>query len=395
MRKQLIATPLVGSALLSISFSLHAEGLVETITGTNINESQVLKDWGIEVGGWADAGITYASHNSDSHNNAPIAFTDRNSDFMLNQVNLYIEKAVNTEGSGWDIGGRVDFMFGTDADNTQATGWDNRIMDQEFNSYDVAFPQAYMEIYAPLGNGLTAKLGHFYTNIGYEVVTAPDNFFYSHAYTMNYGEPFTHSGALFTYQVTDNIYVSGGAVTGWDNFRENGGDWSFLGGAGWTSDDAKTSVALSVISGENGDDSVSQNTTMYSIVLSHDITDQLHYVFQHDFGVIEDGTAPGDDADWYGINQYLMYDINDQLSAGVRGEWFSDNGKGIYTVNDTSVRGNYYAVTAGLNYSPLGWLKFRPEVRYDWVDTNGRGGPYNDGAETDQIEFSVDMIVTF
>ncbi len=285
-------------------------------------------------------------------------------------------------------------MFGTDAKRTQATGLDNQILgstnNKSSNQYDVAFPQAYAEIYAPIGNGLTAKVGHFYTNIGYEVVTAPDNFFYSHAYTMLYAEPFTHSGVLLNYQVNDNISVSGGAVTGWDNFDENGGDWSFLGGANWTSDDEKTALAVSLITGENGDDSVAQNTTMYSVVLSHDLSDNLHYVFQHDFGTTENGVAAGEDSDWYGINQYLTYDINDKLAAGLRVEWFSDNDN---RVSDFSA--NYYAVSAGLNYSPVSWLKFRPEVRYDWADTNGAGAVYDAGNENDQVAVSMDMIFTF
>jgi len=380
---------LMGCSMIMTS-TAHAEGAIESLTGSNINESQILKNLGIEVGGWAAAGIAYASHNGDHNSNAPISFNDRIDEVMLNQVNLYLEKAVNTKGNAWDIGGRVDFMFGTDANKTQASGWDNRILDNAFNNYNVAFPQAYAEIYAPIGNGLTAKIGHFYTNIGYEVVTAPDNFFYSHAYTMLYGEPFTHSGVLLTYQVNDNLSVSGGAVTGWDNFDKNGGDWSFLGGANWTSDDEKTALAVSLISGENGDDSIGQNTTMYSIVLSHDINDKLHYVFQHDLGITEDGAAPGQDSDWYGINQYLTYDINDKLAAGLRAEWFSDS--------DGRVSGfgaNYYAISAGVNYNPISWLKFRPEVRYDWADTNGAGAVYDNGNENDQIAVSMDMIVTF
>ena len=45
-------------------------------------------------------------------------------------------------------------------------------------------------------NDWKIKLGHFYTPIGYEVVPANGNFFYTHAYTMQYGEPFTHTGVL-------------------------------------------------------------------------------------------------------------------------------------------------------------------------------------------------------
>jgi len=399
MFKKNLTPALISGALMTASANLFAAGAIESLTDVNINDASLLKDNGIEIGGWAAAGITYASHNGDHHSNAPISFNDRNNDFQLNQLNLFIERAVNTKGSDWDIGGRVDFMFGTDGPNTQASGWDNQILgssgDKTFNQYDVAFPQAYAEIFAPIGNGLTAKIGHFYTNIGYEVVTAPDNFFYSHAYTMLYAEPFTHSGALLTYQVNDNISVSGGAVTGWDNFDENGGDWSFLGGASWTSDDERTSVAASLITGENGDDSIDQNTTMYSLVLSHDINDKLHYVFQHDFGVTEDGAGAGDDSDWYGINQYLTYDLNEKVGLGLRAEWFSDSDGRVSGDDLGNYGANYYAVSVGVNYTPVSWLKFRPEVRYDWVDSNGSGGPYDNGNETDQVALSMDMILTF
>jgi hypothetical protein len=392
MKIKHIAPIIIGCSLITTNMA-QAEGAIESLTGSNINDAKILKDLGIEIGGWAAAGITYASHNGDHNSNAPISFNDRINEVMLNQLNLYVEKAVVTNGNDWSIGGRVDFMFGTDAKRTQAAGLDNQILgstnNKSFNQYDVAFPQAYAEIYAPIGNGLTAKVGHFYTNIGYEVVTAPDNFFYSHAYTMLYAEPFTHSGALLTYQVNDNISVSGGAVTGWDNFDNNGGDWSFLGGASWASDDQKTALAVSLITGENGDDSVGQNSTMYSVVLSHDISDNLHYVFQHDFGTTE-GLAAADDTDWYGINQYLTYDINDKLATGLRFEWFSDRDNRVSDFN-----ANYYAISAGVNYSPVSWLKFRTEVRYDWADTNGAGSAFDNGNENDQVAVSMDMIFTF
>ncbi|MGR9100867.1 MAG: outer membrane beta-barrel protein, partial [Gammaproteobacteria bacterium] len=146
-------------------------------------------------------------------------------------------------------------------------------------------------------------------------------------------------------------------------------------------------VAVAVITGDQ-DESVSDNTTMYSIVISHDIADNLHYVFQHDLGVMEGGAPNGGDTDWYGINQYLTYDINDELSAGVRAEWFRDS-DGARTDFD----GNFYAFTAGLNWSPTPWMKLRPEVRYDWADTTT--DPFNGSTDDDQIAFSMDVIITF
>ena len=417
--KKNMTLPLVGGALLAASVGVNAEGVIEATTGVNINETAALKNLGIEVGGWADAGITYASHSNPNGNNGPsggtsstIPFgTDRVNEFQLNQAYLFLEKAVATSGSNWDLGGRVDFLFGTDANSTQGAGWDDQILGSDenktFNQYDVAFPQAYAEIYAPFGNGVTAKIGRFYTIIGYETVTSPDNFFYSHAYTMNYGEPFTHTGALLSYQINNNWSITGGAVNGWDNFRRNagGGNWSFLGGVNWTSDDERSSLAVSLITGDeyivnrNRANVVvgsnSSNRTMYSIVFSHDFSDRLHYVLQHDLGVQQNNTSSGRDADWYGINQYLSYDINDKLAAGLRAEWFSDNGYtngGFSRINN--FRANYYAISAGVNYSPASWLKFRPEVRYDWADTNGAGKVFG-GNKNDQVQVAMDMIVTF
>ena len=57
--------------------------------------------------------------------------------------------------------------------------------------YAWALPQAYAEL---ADCDVSVKLGHFYTPVGYEVVTSPDNFFYSHAFTMYNSEPFTHTG---------------------------------------------------------------------------------------------------------------------------------------------------------------------------------------------------------
>ena len=67
---------------------------------------------------------------------------------------------------------------------------------------------------------LNVKFGHFYTLIGYEVVPAIGNFFYTHAYTMQYGEPFTHTGVLTTWVPNDQLTIIGGITNGWDNWDD-------------------------------------------------------------------------------------------------------------------------------------------------------------------------------
>jgi len=383
-KKMFFKRSLLSAAILAASFQASADaGMVESLSDFNVNETSFMKRTGLEVGLWASGGVT---GNSNGNTNAPVLFNDRVNEFTLDQLNFYIERAVDTEGDSWDIGGRMDFMYGTDARFTQASGWDDKWNAGSSGYYDIAMPQLYVEVFAPIGNGITAKLGHFYTTIGNEVVTAPDNFFYSHAYTMLYAEPFTHTGALFSYDIDDNFSINGGAVMGWDNMTDNPEAWSFLGGGSWTSDNQASSVTVQLISGDGDDGNGNlENRTMYSLVATHDFTDKLHYLFQHDFGTQQD--VNGDGVNWFGVNQYVTYDINDELAIGVRAEWFND----VDSARVSNMGANYFAASIGVNYSPLPWFKLRPEIRYDWADEN----VFNGGVNNDQVAIAMDMIVTF
>ena len=254
-KNQLVQAAASSLLLMSLVTNVHA-GAIADLTGYDANETSLLKNNGITVGGWANTGITYNAAGSDNGFNGPVTFGDRHSEVQLNQLNLFIQRAVATEGTGWDFGGRFDVMFGTDSFYTQSYGaqaghWDLNLLGNRNNRfYDLALPQAYAEIYAPIGNGLNIKVGHFYTPIGYETVPAPDNFFYTHAYTMQFGEPFTHTGVLLNYAVDANWAVTGGALTGsttggWDGgFDKQLGNWGGLLGTTWTSNDKGTSLNL-------------------------------------------------------------------------------------------------------------------------------------------------------
>jgi hypothetical protein len=182
-----------------------------------------------------------------------------------------------------------------------------------------------------------------------------------------------------------------------------------LGGAIYTPDHGAYSIALTGISGSEPGSEVFDSTTrsMYSLVFNWNVTDRLNYVLQHDNGW-QDGvvsnTAAGtvDDVEWYGVNQYLFYTINDCWKAGVRAEWFRDDDgfrvAGVRPTNGTDAgnptgfnEGNYWEVSLGLNWTPHANLIVRPEVRYDWFD--GDGNPYGDGAAKSQWIGGFDAIV--
>src|SRR5688500_8615817 len=73
------------------------------------------KESALEAGGWINGGITYNANNPSDGYNGTVTFADRANRFQLNQFNLFVQRAVPSEGSRWDIGGRFDFLFGTDA----------------------------------------------------------------------------------------------------------------------------------------------------------------------------------------------------------------------------------------------------------------------------------------
>jgi hypothetical protein len=404
-RRRISRRPWIAAALLLAATSgeastwKEAAGLFELMPQGGPNGSRPMKNLRLSAGGWLDAGITYNPSDPGDGFNGTATFGDRASELQLNQLYLYLERPVNVQGESWDVGGRVDFLFGADAVFTQAGGdprghWDRRLAGGSDRFYQAALPQAYMEVVAPLGKGIRLKAGHFYTIIGNESVMAPDNFFYSHTYLMQYGEPFTHTGVLAGYSPTDTLTLNAGAVTGslnggWDGvFDRSLNEWAFLGGMTWAGDG--TAVSLSASHGGTGD-AAAGDWNLYSIVAHHDLAESLHYTFQHDYGWAEK-ILDGKNAEWYGIAQYLDYDVRDDLAVGVRGEWFRDDDgfrvlsrariavhpaaggrSGMAAIGSVDAMGNpagngYFAITAGLNWKPAPWAIVRPNVRYDWTD---------------------------
>jgi hypothetical protein len=348
---------------------------------------------GWSAGGWLQLGY----HTANLAN-----FNNRADEVQLHQAWLYAEKAIDTS-SGFDIGGRIDYLYGTDAQDTQVfgtgRGWDSGWDNGGDNGYGHALPQAYVET----GYGdWSVKIGHFFTIIGWEVVAAPDNFFYSHAYTMYNSEPFTHTGALASYAMDENTTIWGGYVLGWDGGFDDNGD-AFLGGISRSVTDSLT-LTYATIMGRFGEERFAatgnglEKGYMHSLVADYAVTDKLQYIIQNDY--LDTETVGGARArNTFGINQYLIYAINDNWAWGSRFEWWnvSKNSANFFTT-PTAGDADVYALTTGLNYRPHANLIIRPEIRYDWV----RGATSTETADIglfesgrDQFTFGMDTILTF
>ena len=410
------------------------------------------------VTGWLDQGFTYNTDKPHSKQNRPLRYNDRSNEYQLNQLYIAMGRAAATSGCCWDFGVRADILYGSDYYYTSAIGLETRTttsnglpqqnqtgLPSRWNSnngpriggasrFGLSMPQLYAEMYVPLHYGLSVKAGHFYSIMGYESVMSPQNFFYSHSYSMMYGQPVTHTGIMFSQRLTQRLTGIFGVTRGWDTWEDPNGKMSYLAGFRWNSWDGRTEFSWIGESGnETVDDLYNPGATStkdairshYSMVLSHQLTPRLKLVTQHDLGYEKDaayvryiGNTPTNrsvNGHWYSLSQYAFYQWSDTLSFGIRGEWFRDvNSTRIYrnfpvrtydTGNLTQyIDGQDYSqVTIGLNWKPYECLVIRPEARWDWsgvawIDKDGGpsfNGMYDDFNKKKQTTISLSAYITY
>lgn len=360
---------------------------VEGFAGFNLNKTEFMKNLGLSLNGWFEPGFSINPDDPDNGSNNPITFNDRANEFNLHEMYLILQHKVKKSDTSWDVGFRADILYGTDGRFTLHENFDEDILSVGASKhYRLSIPQVYVDLFAPIGNGLTTYIGHFYTIIGKEMITAPDNFFFSHAYTMQYSEPFTHTGILSKYPLNDNLIITAGVVTGWDSFLKQ--PVNFLGNFKYEPDDKRFSVVLSLVTGPASRDNRHSNRSMYSFVFNYNLTDKFHYTLEHDFGIEENRPRKGVAAKWYGLNQYFIYDYSKTIGVGLRAEWYRDEDG----VRVAGAKNSYFAVTGGVNWFVNPWLVIRPELRYDIATKHP---VYDDSRKKDQLLFSVDAVIRF
>lgn len=335
------------------------------------------KQEGFDYGGWIQMGYQNKPDGSFT-GNGPFLNQKEWDKFNLNQLYLYATKVA--DGSkGVDWGFRFDAMYGVDGNDAQAFGNDPGHWDYlngfDHGIYEFALPQAYGEIAV---ENLSVKIGHFYTPIGYEVVTSPDNFFYSRQVNFWNSEPFTHTGALGNYKATDKLSLTGGWVLGWDTgFDQFNNSSMGITGLVYSVSDIFTLTYMNGFGnfGLRGDGMVN------SAILSAKWTEKFSTVHQFDVLGTNNNSNFQDPASLTaknstGLINYAFYQINDCLKAGARYEWYKADGT------------SYNTLTGGVNVIPHANVVIRPEVRYMW-------SPGNDADLWNATVFGIDAIVKF
>jgi hypothetical protein len=293
---------------------------------------------------------------------------------QINQVYVSMGRAVDGR-RGFDLGGTVDFTWGSDAYIVQAAGMEyntgsgDRVVNGMGGTgrwgkgdYFAAFPQAYLEAAFGRWNVIAGK---YYAPFGSSPYKSTENFFYSWASTARIA-PHTGTGAYATYKVSDRLSVIGGWVMP-EEFGESSDNNALIGGFVFTPG-KRLNVRYAFAVGEDkyGLGTYRENDGyekyfVHSLVTTTQLTHRLKYVFdwtynQTKYYDIANGAFDGG-AYRYGLNNELIFQANKRWAFGTR--------FGMLTLGKEAT--DWYTVAVGANWTPNKWLTVKPEVRYDWM----------------------------
>ena len=370
-----------------------------------IGLAEGLDDAGITLGGWAEAGWTKNFEDPESGVNFGRVFDFEDEDPNLHQVAVFAEKTVTADGDTFDVGFRVEAMYGADARGIHSLGLFDHYgfynvpstddADSPDNQFDLT--QAYVDVALPVGSGLNLRVGKFVTLLGYEVINPTGNLFYSRSYLFGYAIPFTHTGVLATYKLHEKVSASAGVTRGWDTSLEDDNDTlDFLGQVAVALDE-ETKFYLNVVTGPDQPGNNDSWRSVVDVILSRAVGENLTVAVNGDYGYEADSdfSVSGSDAQWYGLAAYASYKLIDQVSVNVRGEYFNDEDGARLSGGVGGAE--FMEATVGLSITPFAGddlmqnLVFRPEVRYDYSDE----AVFGDGDSYDQVTFGVDAYFTF
>jgi len=352
-----------------------------------------LDEWHITIGGHAEAGWTYNFNDPNSDVNPGRVFDFEHNEPILDQLSLFIERKVDASKQQFDIGGKVEAIWGADAGLIHANGltdWYDGPRDPE-NQLDLT--QLYVDFAVPVGNGLLVRVGKMVTHMSMETIDPENNSLYSHSFLFAFSAPFTHTGVMAMYNLSDQWSIMGGFSRGWDQaFEDNNDAIDFIGYLKWAQS-KDTTIVLNVSIGPERTNNNSDYRYVLDLVASHTVSDQLAIAANADFGWEDGASASGDTAYWWGIAGYAGYKLTDELALNGRLEWFHDDDGARTGVNGI----NLYEGTIGLGIKPFAkdrwgqYLQIRPEIRWDLSNKD----VFDDFTDDNQLTFGVDVLYAY
>ena len=322
----------------------------------------------LTISGFVQASYFYNVQRPAGGYNAGYLWNTKNNNFSINKVKLtFASPPAERSDTDWTAGYRVSLMAGEDApilnSGASTTGFDY-------------LREAYVEMNAPIGQGLNIKAGELISLLNWESGdggAANPNFSqgYQWYYTGNGPSAGVQLDYAFTswldvkFRVDNGLYggpidaQTGKGVMGSLNLTPCKDVWiNFIGFGG--------------ASGNGPSD-----TDGGSVLAGYQITPNLGSGFEYDyFDFLPEG-APG--GHLWSIGGRVWYDFTPKVDVCFRGEYLDDpEGAGIKGVgvggpadvtaigfSSPDTHGDLESFTLTLNFKPTASLKIQPEIRYN------------------------------
>lgn len=359
--------------------ALLSTGVVSAASVVNAEESAVMTALSsttisgyVDVSGHWNVGTGNANTPAFGFNNPTKA-----DGFNLNAVNLQIGRPMDE--SQWAAGYNVDLLFGPNA-----VGYNPSALGDGNESF--AIKQAYVDLRAPVGNGLDFKVGVFDTIIGYEVAHSNGN----PNYTRSWGwtiEPTQHTGVLASYAFTDMISASFGAANTLTPGINNRAHFTGGPGGGNKAESQKTWLGSIAVTAPEDSGWMAGSTFYGGVVYGYAGAgaNQVNYYVGGTMTTPVEGLAVGVAWDYAGANSDQLGGAYHQYVYGLYASYqatekLSLHGRGEYTKGDLlpATNGEIWSATATIQYDLWANVLSRLEVRWD----QGKGTPFGGRAST-------------
>ena len=304
---------------------------------------------------YLQGGYTYNFKDPASRENDLRVFDHKENSFTFDLAQLVFTKDAPLGGVGY----KLKLSAGETAKFIHSAGLGKA--DDEFD-----LTEAYVDYLAPVGRGLKLRFGKFVTYFGAEVIEAKDNPNYSRSLLFNYAIPFTHTGLMAGYAMSDQLSANLYLVNGWDNTDDNNSGKSVGLSVGYTPAE-QLSMLFNLMYGPERDNS-SDSRFLFDWVGTIKPSKNLSFILNADYGDDKNG-AGTKDAKWYGVAGIAKYDFNDKYSLSGRAEYFNDK-DGFRTGTAQKL----YEVTVTPEVRIAQGIIVRPEYRHDWSNEHSFDG---------------------
>src|SRR5436190_3887565 len=245
---------------------------------------KTLDDWHLTIGGHVEASWTYNFQDPNNEVNPGRVFDFEHNDPTLNQLSLFVERKVDVAKKNFDVGGKVEAIWGSDSGLIHANGLTDWYDSPRRPENQLDLTQLYVDVAVPVGNGLLIRVGKFVTLLNQETIDPEGNSLYSHSFLFAFSAPFTQTGIIGSYNLTDQWSITAGVTRGWDQaFEDNNSAIDFLGQVKWAAS-KDTTVLLNVSIGPQRTNNNEDYRYVLDLVASHTVSDQLAIAVNADLG---------------------------------------------------------------------------------------------------------------